>query len=189
MLLTRKFYQQNTLKVARNLVGCFLVRKTEDKIVKATITETEAYIGEDDLGLPCVQRPDQAHGNYVRRSGTRLCLSDLWHVSLPEYRYREKRFPRRGFDPGIKIDNIDYKKTNGPGKLCKFLKIDRKLNGWDMTKKEKLWIASPRLRLGGRMSPKKNIVADKRIGIDYAKHCKEYFWRFSIDWRNKYLLK
>jgi DNA-3-methyladenine glycosylase len=75
----------------------------------------------------------------------------------------------------VKINDVDYKKTNGPGKLCKFLKIDRKLNGLDMTDGKKLWIEKSAQKIS-----KKLIKADKRIGVDYAKHCKEYLWRFTL---------
>jgi DNA-3-methyladenine glycosylase len=49
MILGRKFYQRNTLKVAQDLLGCFLVRQIGDKKIRGMIIETEAYIGEDDL--------------------------------------------------------------------------------------------------------------------------------------------
>lgn len=45
----RKFYSHPTLDVAQDLLGCFLVRKYRGKIIHAMITETESYIGEDDL--------------------------------------------------------------------------------------------------------------------------------------------
>jgi DNA-3-methyladenine glycosylase len=86
----------------------------------------------------------------------------------------KKDFPAAVLIRSIKIDGLDYKKTDGPGKLCKFLKIDRKLNGWNMTKGEKLWIER------GIKIKKIQIHKDKRIGIDYAKHCKDYLWRFYV---------
>lgn len=87
----------------------------------------------------------------------------------------KKDFPAAVLIRGVEIESVDHKKTNGPGKLCKFLKIDRKLNGWDMTKGEKLWIEKdiPKVRPS-------EIKKSKRIGVDYARHCKEYLWRFSV---------
>jgi DNA-3-methyladenine glycosylase len=35
--------------VARDLIGCYLVRKRGQKLIKRRITETEAYIGPHDL--------------------------------------------------------------------------------------------------------------------------------------------
>ena len=49
MIIKRKFYNRNTIKVAKDLLGCFLVREYKGKIIKAMITETEAYRGHHDL--------------------------------------------------------------------------------------------------------------------------------------------
>lgn len=63
--------------------------------------------------------------------------------------------------------------TNGPGKLCQALAIDRSLNGEDLC--------------GGRLYVREgepeelNIVSAKRIGIDYAEEAKDYLWRFYIN--------
>jgi DNA-3-methyladenine glycosylase len=173
MILQRKFYQQDTLKVAQDLLGCFLVRKIGNKIIRATITETESYIGEDDLAC---------HASKGRTSRTEIMYGLAGHA----YIYmiygmyhclnivtEKKNFPAAVLIRSIKIDGIDYKKTNGPGKLCKFLKIDRKLNGIDITKKGKLYIEKP-----AQNPLAADIMMGKRIGIDYARQCRHYLWRF-----------
>jgi DNA-3-methyladenine glycosylase len=174
-ILPKKFYQKNTLKVAQSLLGCFLVRKIGNKIIKGMISETEAYIGEDDLAC---------HASKGRTPRTEIMYGEAGraYVYLIYGMYHclnivteKKNFPAAVLVRRIKIEGVDYKKTNGPGKLCKFLKIDRKLNGWDMTKKDKLWIEKPVQNPSAA-----DIVADKRIGIDYAKHCRHYLWRFYL---------
>jgi DNA-3-methyladenine glycosylase len=190
MILGRKFYQKNTLEIAQSLLGCVLVRKIGRKIIKAMITETEAYMGEDDLA---------SHASKGRTPRTELMYGEAGHAYVYMYHClnvvtEQKNFPaavliravhpvksslKRGLTSSefnrVKIENVDHKKTNGPGKLCKFLEIDRKLNGWDVTAGEKLWIEKPDKKIS-----KKLIKANKRIGIDYAKHCKEYLWRFTL---------
>lgn len=175
MILPQKFYQQNTLKVAQNLLGCFLVRKIGGKIIKGVITETEAYIGEDDLASHASKgrtpRTEIMYGEagytYVYMIyGMYFCLNIITE---------KKDFPAAVLIRGVKIEGVDYKKTNGPGKLCKFLKIDKKLHGIDIAKNNKLWIES------GIKIKKSQIQKSKRVGVDYAKHCKEYLWRFHID--------
>ena len=47
-ILTRDFYDRDTLTVARELLGCYLVREWEGKKLAVRITETEAYIGRMD---------------------------------------------------------------------------------------------------------------------------------------------
>lgn len=175
MVLKRKFYQQNTLKIAQNLLGCFLARKIGKKIIKGVITEVEAYIGENDLAC---------HASKGRTKRTEIMYSEAGqaYIYMIYGMYyclnivtEKKDFPAAVLIRGIKIEGVDYKKTNGPGKLCKFLKIDRKLNGWDITRKSKLWVEKPTQKIS-----KKSIVAGRRIGIDYARHCKHYMWRFVI---------
>ena len=46
-ILPREFYSQETTVVAKKLLGKYLIRKINDKILSRIITETEAY-GSDD---------------------------------------------------------------------------------------------------------------------------------------------
>jgi len=46
--LKRSFYSRNTLQVAEELLGKYLVRKLQDKLLIGKIVEVEAYMGEDD---------------------------------------------------------------------------------------------------------------------------------------------
>ncbi len=175
-VINRKFYARDTLAVAKNLLGCFLIRQYRGKIIRAIITETEGYIGEDDLACHASRgrtpRTEVMYGNpgnaYVYMIyGMYHCLNVVTE---------RRNFPAAVLIRAVKIENIDYKKTNGPGKLCKLLHIDRKLNQWDLTKTEKLWIEKP-----AQNTAKWNIIAGRRIGIDYAKHCREYLWRFNLN--------
>jgi len=181
-ILPKRFYTKNTLEVAQELLGCFLVRKYRGKIWRARITETEAYAGEDDLA---------SHASRGRTPRTELMYGDPGraYVYMIYGMYyclnivtEKKDFPAAVLIRGVSVETQDFAslQIDGPGKLCKFLKIDKKLNGWDLTKGEKLWIASPRLVRLGRKECNSKIIKSKRIGIDYAEHCKEYLWRFHI---------
>jgi len=174
-ILSQKFYSRNTLKVAKELLGCFLVRQYRGKIWKGMIVETEAYHGEDDLACHASRgrtpRTETLYGEPGRAYvymiyGMYFCLNVVTE---------KKNFPAAVLIRAVEVDGVDCKKTNGPGKLCRFLKIDKKFNRWDLAKGEKIWIepCDPKMKL-----PK--IQKSKRIGIDYAKHCKEYLWRFHI---------
>jgi DNA-3-methyladenine glycosylase len=174
-VISRKFYSRDTLAIAKNLLGCFLVRECRGKNWRAMITETEAYVGEDDLACHAscgkTHRTETMYGEpgnaYVYMIyGIYHCLNLVTE---------KKDFPAAVLIRGVMIEGVDYKKTNGPGKLCKFLKIDRKLNKWDLTKGEKLWLEfrDAKMRLP-------EAEKAKRLGIDYAKHCREYLWRFTL---------
>src|SRR3990167_198924 len=49
MKLKRIFFNRNTVTVAKDLLGKYLVRRVGKKIIAAKITETEAYCGRNDL--------------------------------------------------------------------------------------------------------------------------------------------
>jgi DNA-3-methyladenine glycosylase len=86
----------------------------------------------------------------------------------------EKDFPAAILIRAVEIEDVLKKETNGPGKLCRVLHIDRSCNARDVTKEEELWIEKGRKKKGEK------IVKSKRIGVDYAKHCAEYLWRFEL---------
>jgi DNA-3-methyladenine glycosylase len=70
--------------------------------------------------------------------------------------------------------------TNGPGKFCKAFNITKELNGEDLTG-NKLYICK-----NTQDKEDFNIIAAKRIGIDYAEEARDFLWRFYIE-RNKYV--
>ncbi|EKE12087.1 MAG: hypothetical protein ACD_14C00022G0003 [uncultured bacterium] len=173
MILKKSFYARPTLEVAKELLGCILVREIDGKKLRAVITEVEAYIGEDDLA---------SHASKGRTPRTELMFGQAGHayVYMIYGMYyclniitEKKNFPAAVLIRAVTIEDIEYKKTNGPGKLCRELRISRNLNGIDMTLGRDIWIEKGLIEIG-------EIVANERIGIDYAKHCKEYPWRFTL---------
>ena len=68
--------------------------------------------------------------------------------------------------------------TNGPGKICNALAIDKSLNGEDLCG-NKLYVEE------GEENGFKTVSA-KRVGIDYAEEAKDYLWRYYIQ-DNKYV--
>ncbi len=147
-VLPRKFYERDTAKVAKDLLGKILVRKINSKLITGKIVETEAYYGKEDpasrayLGRPkyCVEllysEPGKAliymvHGNW------------LFNVVAHE-KSKAGAVLIRAIEPlnGIeimkknrKVEKI-FELTNGPGKLTKSLKITKNLNGTFVFKKD-----------------------------------------------------
>lgn len=186
--LDRSFYTQPTLKVAKDLLGKYLVRKFNKKKLVGKIVETEAYIGPEDKASHCYG------GKITERSKTEylvgghiyiyLCYGMYWQLNITtEKEGKPECVLIRALEPTelpepiestnqiAKIKNL----ANGPGKLCRWLKLDKSFNAEDLTVSNKIWIEDR----GIKISPK-DIVSAKRIGIDYADEWKEKLWRFYI---------
>ena len=168
----RKFYLRDTVTVSKDLLGKLIVRKTKYETLIAKITETEAYRGSDDPAshsyLKITKRNKVMfdtggrvyvyfiYGNYncfnivTEKKGTGSAV--LIRAAEPvEGIELMKSF--RG-----KIKNI-YELTNGPGKLCKALNIDKTFYGKDVTEEGEIFISYPQRK------EKFEIVSTKRIGI------------------------
>lgn len=196
--LTSKFFIQNTCLVAQKLLGKFLIRKIGKKILSGMIVETEAYRGFND---------DASHASRGKTDRTKVMFDKpgTVYVYLIYGMYyclnivtEKKNFPAavliRAIEPkeGIKemYKNRGFKYpssvaidlTNGPGKLCQAMKIEKDLNGLDVFG-SKIWIENKGVKVF-----KKDIVRTKRIGVDYASKSRDYLWRFYIK-GNKFISK
>lgn len=174
-ILTKKFFHQNTLRVARALLGTFLVRKIGKKEIAGMITEVEAYDGFNDTA-------SHASRGKTKRNQVMFQEGGKWYVYFTYGIHwmlnvvtREKEYPAAILIRGIIIDEIVQTKTNGPGKLTKFLHIDKHLNGKAANKKTGLWIED-------RGYHPKKILQGPRIGVGYAGTWKDTPWRFFIQY-------
>lgn len=175
MRLKDSFYRRSTLTVARELIGKRLVRRIKvngkSKLIKVTITETEAYIGEEDLAC---------HARFGRTKRTEVMYSHggVWYVYLIYGMYwmlnvitEQKDMPAAVLiRAGIAEDGTVLK---GPGILTRYLKISKVFNGASAIKGD-LYIEE-----GEKVSAKR-IKRTPRIGIDYAGEYKDKLWRFVL---------
>jgi DNA-3-methyladenine glycosylase len=167
MIIRRNFYNQNTIKVAQDLLGCFLVRKYKGKIIRGMITETEAYRGLNDLASHAARGKTERNKIMFGAPGhAYIYLIYGMHFML-NIVTEKKDFPAAVLIRGIK-------NLNGPAKLTKYFYINRSLNGHDLTKGKKLWLEQLNRKI------KFKIIKSPRIGVDYAKHCKDWKWNFRI---------
>lgn len=198
-ILEREFYNRDSVIVARELLGKVLVHEIEGQKISAKIVETEAYMGIEDkaahsYGGKRTPRVEVMYGgpgfSYVFFIyGMYYCFNIVTREEgTPQAVLIRAAEPAEGL--GLMAQNR-FKKpyeqltksqilglTNGPGKLCGALSIDKSLNGEDLCK-SKLYVEEGE-------DEKFNIAASKRIGIDYAGEAKDYLWRFSIE-DNKYV--
>jgi DNA-3-methyladenine glycosylase len=187
--LPREFYiRANVLTVARDLLGRLLVVPAPDGTrVSGIIVETEAYRGPQD-------RASHAHGGRrTNRTETMYRIGGTAYVYFVYGMYHQfnvvtngEGIPHavlvRALEPveGIALMRkrrpglSDHNLTNGPGKLCIALGIDRTLDRADLLG-ERVWIEG-----GDGQIPPSAIASGPRIGVDYAEEWAEKPWRFWI---------
>jgi DNA-3-methyladenine glycosylase len=75
----------------------------------------------------------------------------------------------------IRAIELNGELIDGPGRLCRALEIDRRLNLVDLTTGESLWFEDRGGVVGGG-----SVGAYPRIGVDYAGAWAEKLWRFRL---------
>src|SRR6266550_1374197 len=141
--LPRDFYLQDTVTVARALLGCTLWRRRRRELLAARLVETEAYLGANDAasharrGLRSTRNESMylngGHAYVYFTYGMHWCMNVVTQESdIAEAVLLRAAEPVRGVEsmrarrPKAKRD-VDL--MNGPGKLCSALAIDRALDG------------------------------------------------------------
>lgn len=201
-ILPREFYCRDTLIVAPDLLGKYLIREEEGEKLVLRITEVEAYIGRMDKAC-------HAYG-YKRTARTKTLFAApgtaylyliygmytcLNFVTEPEgepcavlirageavwgaERMAQNRFSR----PLAQLTAYQRKNfLNGPGKVCKALRLTRAENGMDLTAGGMLYAVDALPGQKARPVPAETIQTGRRIGIDYAEEAAAFPWRFWID--------
>ncbi|HAQ08801.1 MAG TPA: DNA-3-methyladenine glycosylase [Bacillus bacterium] len=181
--LKDEYFQQPTLQLAASLLGCLLVKETDEGIAAGVIVETEAYIG------PLDQAAHSYKGRRTKRTEIMFHQSGLTYTYLMHthclfnvvsgWAGSPEAILIRGVEPVAGIDLMVKRRglpdsvnlTNGPGKLTKALGINMNDYGHPLTKAP-LFIA--------KGSKPESISAGKRIGIDNSGEAKDYPWRFWV---------
>lgn len=182
-ILPRSFYARDTVKVAKDLLGKTLVRKTGNKIMSGIIMETEAYRNTDDPASHAFRgltdRNKVMFGEvgiaYVYFTyGMHYCVnavakSDSFDAGAVLIR---SITPKLGISEMIKNRKIDSlaNLTNGPAKLTQAMKITKKQYGESLTKLSSLYITNG-------VKPVK-IKSNPRVGI---KNGIDKIWNFKIE--------
>jgi DNA-3-methyladenine glycosylase len=159
------FYKQDAVTVAQKLLGKSLVRKWDDGIeCRYKITETEAYLGEEDLAC---------HASKGRTPRTEIMYSEGGHVYvylIYGMYWMLNVVTGDEYQPqAVLIRGID--KIIGPGKVGRELKINKSLYGEILIDSNRIWIENSEDIIEFEQAP--------RVGIDYAgAEWKNKLWRF-----------
>ena len=187
-IIPREFYNRSTLIVARELIGTWLVRMLDGKKLVGLITETEAYIGEKDLGC---------HAKAGRTARTAVMYGSPGHAYV-YFTYGNHWMlnvvtEREGFPAAVLLRAIQPiegaeimtrrrsgRDTFGPGKLTQAMAISKSENGVDLTNAESgLWIEP------AQVVPDRLVTKGPRVGLNNVPEpWKSKPWRFLVKgWR------
>jgi DNA-3-methyladenine glycosylase len=180
--LPRHFYDRSALIVARELVGARLVRIQDGIRLSGIITETEAYLGEEDLGC---------HAKAGRTARTAILYGPPGHAYV-YFTYGmhwllnavtgSTDFPAavliRAMQPAEGIDVMASRRRgrgfDGPAKLTQAMEITGRENGLDLTRVgSEVWIEE------GVEIPRRCVTTGPRVGLNNVPEpWKSKPWRF-----------
>ena len=182
-ILPPAFYARDTVRVARELLGQFLVRKIGRKVISGMIVETEAYTGPGDPASHAFAGPTPRSRIMFGTPGKAyvyLCYGFHFLLNVvTEKPGTAGAVLIRALRPeeGLKWMLANRRKenlrglTDGPGKLSQALSINLSLNGWDLTRGDKLYL------IAGDSSRRGTIRESPRVGIKVGR---KRLWRFRL---------
>ena len=181
------FFRQDTVELARRLLGCLLIHRTPDGVAGGMIVETEAYIGAIDKAC---------HAYRNRSERTEIMYHDggyayVYFIYGMHHCFNVVTGPEgegnavliRALEPVIGLELMQRRRNtksvrnlcSGPGKLCQALAITKNENGLDLCATD-----SPLRLIRYRHIPGAQIVATPRINVVYAEEAAAWPWRFYI---------
>lgn len=177
------FFEQPTLTLARNLLGCLLLKEMDEGVASGFIVETEAYRGPLDKAAHSFNNKRTKRTEVMFGEAGRVytyvmhthCLVNVVSgaINTPEavliraiepYDGLDLMFERRG-------DTTMKNLTSGPGKLTKALGI----NMTDYGRR----FDEPPIYIAPGYAPD-DISSGPRIGIPNSGEAKDYPWRFWV---------
>ncbi len=185
-VLSRRFYEQQPLAVAKKLLGKNIVRRIEEGVMIARIVETEAYIGPRDRASHAYdnRKTKRTEVQWGRRGcayvfkiyGRNHCFCVvIGPRHVPAVALIRAVEPIQGFELMAKNRDVGsvLNLTNGPSKFAQAFRITSELNATDLCRRADFFIAEGE-------EPNGRIVSSTRIGIDYAREYRNVPWRFCV---------
>lgn len=197
--LNREFYLRDTIKVAKDLLGKYLIRKYKGKLLVGIIVEAEAYLHNDIASHSFRGKTKRNEVMFWQGGHLYVYFTYGMHFCCNVVTEEEGKGCAvliRAVEPvenmevmqhlrKIDISKNQFNLTNGPAKLCQAFDLGREENGTDLCGDE-VWIGEYRMSNTEYRMSNKNIVSSSRVGITNGSEQK---WRFYIKgnkWVSKY---
>jgi DNA-3-methyladenine glycosylase len=163
-----------TIDLAQALIGCVLVRDCPDGRTAGRIVETEAYV-RDDPASHAYRGPSRRnasmflgpfHAYVYKIYGTSFCVNVTGETEGEGAAVLVRALePLEGL--GLMEDRRRTTRVRdlarGPGRLCEALAVDLELDGIDLLRDKRLWLAQY-----GEGASAQRIGKSRRIGITKA---------------------
>lgn len=163
-----EFFDRQTLTVARELIGKFLVRRTNGKTAALMITETEGYHGFKDLASHA------RRGKTVRNAPMYGPAGMIYvYFTYGMHWMLNVACGKEEFPAAVLIRAAGG--IVGPARLTKALSIDRALTGKMLGQRSGLWVEDRGIKINPR-----DIQKTPRVGIAYAGEYAHKPWRFVL---------
>ncbi len=163
--LSRDFFNRSTPVVAQELLGKIMVFGTSAGV----ITETEAYIGQDDPASHAARGKTPRSAVMFGPAGFSYVYFIYGMYYCLNFVTEEEGSPGAVLIRGLMLVKPSLLYLNGPGKLCQHLGITRDHNALDLTEGDALYIKDSPLSPPYEATP--------RIGI---RRGQEKLWRFVV---------
>jgi DNA-3-methyladenine glycosylase len=151
--INRDFFLADTVTVARRLPGTEIVIGDGAKRGRYMITETEAYVGEDDRACHASRgRTKRTEPMYLEGGHLYIYFVYGMHWML--------NIVTGAADSPQAVLIRGVRQYSGPGRVTKGLGIDGRFNREDLASSERIWIEDTGFCPG--------LIAGPRVGIDYA---------------------
>lgn len=164
-ILQESFFQRDALIVAPELLGKYLVRRSEDgSLWRYRITDVEVYRGEEDKACHAA-RGKTTRTELLYAQGGRIYVYLIYGL----YWLLNLVTGPAGHPQGIMIRAVEG--IYGPGRVGRALQLDGSFHGCSV-ENPRLWLEDTGEHPSYTTAP--------RIGIDYAAEWKNKPWRFIL---------
>jgi DNA-3-methyladenine glycosylase len=183
-ILPRSFYDRDVVLVAQELLGKLIVRRVRAGVCIGRIVATEAYLADGDPACHSFRGKTKKNATMFGRPGlvyvysihARYCMN-----AVTETKGRASAVLIRAIEPLVGIDVMQRQRgvekatdlCRGPARLCEALDVDRRIDGWDITRGQRLWVAEA----GGYSEARTQVTRSPRIGVTSAQELRLRFFK------------
>lgn len=163
------YFINDALTIAPKMLGMHLVRRLDDgSIIRLQITEVEIYRGKEDLACHASKGKTDRTKIMFEEGGkiyVYLIYGMHWLLNITA---GEEKTPQAILIRGTK-------EVPGPGRIGRFLQLDKSFYGEDLSTSTRLWLEH------GEEIDDNNVEKLPRVGVDYAgEYWSEILWRWRV---------